>query len=984
MNDQPSGIPDKLRLKFPQLRAVKSPPPLIRINGIGLGMYGRRDADPETGTYIKTHCFCFVFIPILAIGAYRVADAERGWYFIGKERLSSFAKSCNFGVLCLSLLLAGVLAESSYKSSPEYQAKAQLAHAQKALKAGQALPAANLFREVALGSTTQAEAARRGLRECFEECFTNNSPERVEAGFRVLAGLPQRLNSPEPIVPAAYQRGMTLVDKFRATNPDGAVGLFRQVAVLGGPTNTSLKDMEIELLKAAIAAIPDNTNRIVELALIYEDQKRLDLSYELLLPCRTKLGATEGARILGQHLLEQNQNEEAYLLLYPYVQARLEKLRALEQNYTNTMGTLYQRCISELKAGRGDRSFYDAYEKAPKAEQAALVEGYVRKRMENDPAFQKAVSDLTSANRIVHVALDLGMVQLNRAQSLADPVARKTELEAAEKTFLAIQGMAGDTDEYRLFLGQVYYWLGRAKEGGELFDQLLAAHSRAYPILMRLAVTLREVGEESQARALVEEGYRAAKSDKEKFAAAGLRSRLHTGLDDEIAWLDKQDPTSPETQIDLNTAHGRKALRDGNRELAAQNLRKAVGGYEHLPQTAVVLNNCGLVYLDLYSATGNIADHDRGLAMIEQALSLEPGDSVLLINIAHLFIMRAYMDVVGDALHFSALKAAPGQSMLGHLYKDEAGRTAIMDRFRQNEHTKKGVAYLDKALLLAPKNAGLYALSLQLHDMLRDAAQLQKLSERIRIASPDLAPITRDTLETYAVAKDQERLERLQNEVRRYEGLLNSPEVKDHPLTLEYAEVALDGFEQIGGQAGAAIDSQKVLERAVTTYQRLPTSAGLASLIAAHFYRAHDELKQQNPAYAALAKSTFRALSPRELFALLLDRNDALAQLIRQNSNFRKGLDLLKQEGQIFPSYRQPEEWALFRTIDADEAARVASQLKNATVDRLTDDLFFQLNPLAGTIVLRQYWTAKLNGKPEDAAAFYRQALSAGVPLPPL
>ena len=89
-----------------------------------------------------------------------------------------------------------------------------------------------------------------------------------------------------------------------------------------------------------------------------------------------------------------------------------------------------------------------------------------------------------------------------------DPAARKAELEAAEKTFLAIRGMAGDTDEYRLFLGQVYYWLGRLEEGRALFEELLAANERSYGTLMAVSSTLREVGEDSLARQFTEEDLR--------------------------------------------------------------------------------------------------------------------------------------------------------------------------------------------------------------------------------------------------------------------------------------------------------------------------------------------------------------------------------------------------------------------------------------------------------------------------------------------
>src|SRR5262249_40952449 len=160
-------------------------------------------------------------------------------------------------------------------------------------------------------------------------------------------------------------------------------------------------------------------------------------------------------------------------------------------------------------------------------------------------------------------------------------------------------------------------------------------------------------------------------------------SRLQTGMDDQIAWLEKSDPASPTIQIELNSARGEKALRDGNRELAAQFLRKAIDGYQNIPQNSATLNNCGLVYLNLFLATGTIADHNQGLALLEQAIALSPGATLLLINITHLLITRAYMDVVGDAIHFTALKESPDYAMLNHLYNDDKQREALIQQLRQ-------------------------------------------------------------------------------------------------------------------------------------------------------------------------------------------------------------------------------------------------------------------------------------------------------------
>ena len=69
---------ETFRQKFPGLRPVGGPPPLFGINGCGLRIYGRRDFDGETGTYVATYFATLLFVPIVALGAYRVADAPGG------------------------------------------------------------------------------------------------------------------------------------------------------------------------------------------------------------------------------------------------------------------------------------------------------------------------------------------------------------------------------------------------------------------------------------------------------------------------------------------------------------------------------------------------------------------------------------------------------------------------------------------------------------------------------------------------------------------------------------------------------------------------------------------------------------------------------------------------------------------------------------------------------------------------------------------
>src|SRR5947209_14074098 len=73
-------------------------PGLGTLNGVGAGLYGSRNAAPD-GTYVATHCFCILFIPLIPFSSYLVRREGRGWRFYGKVPLSNFARRARVAVL---------------------------------------------------------------------------------------------------------------------------------------------------------------------------------------------------------------------------------------------------------------------------------------------------------------------------------------------------------------------------------------------------------------------------------------------------------------------------------------------------------------------------------------------------------------------------------------------------------------------------------------------------------------------------------------------------------------------------------------------------------------------------------------------------------------------------------------------------------------------------------------------------------------------
>ena len=115
---------------------LTSAPTLFTLNGIGMRLYGRRD-EREDGSYVATHCICFVFVPVLPFAAYRVVDArDRGYLFLRKVPLGPIARLW----LALGLVAAfgsvGYGAIQSRLNSPEHKARVALEQAQTSEKAG--------------------------------------------------------------------------------------------------------------------------------------------------------------------------------------------------------------------------------------------------------------------------------------------------------------------------------------------------------------------------------------------------------------------------------------------------------------------------------------------------------------------------------------------------------------------------------------------------------------------------------------------------------------------------------------------------------------------------------------------------------------------------------------------------------------------------------------------------------------------------------
>lgn len=53
---------------------------MFRFNGIGTTIYGKREINPEDGSYLVTKWFTLLYFPIIPLGSYRVIKEKQNFF----------------------------------------------------------------------------------------------------------------------------------------------------------------------------------------------------------------------------------------------------------------------------------------------------------------------------------------------------------------------------------------------------------------------------------------------------------------------------------------------------------------------------------------------------------------------------------------------------------------------------------------------------------------------------------------------------------------------------------------------------------------------------------------------------------------------------------------------------------------------------------------------------------------------------------------
>lgn len=959
---------------FPNMTPISSAPSVWSIFGCGLMAYGQREHDAESGTCVKTRFFTIPFIPIFAIDAYRVAPATEDW-FIGQVPLSNLARAWNVLVV-LAMLLSGVGVWYHYHSkNADVIANRTLTEGDELAEHGLVGAAAKKYLEVAGKRGTPAHfSALEKLSQLFRRPLDDVDPGELLQAIAIGVDLHELYKRPDNLFEVGLAQAKLRAERDSLTS----WRILNQIDPIAAHGDKRIAEIKKPILEKIGELYPDNLEALSDLAFINESGRRYDECEKLLMPKRDQLGHLEGARILGQILINKGDLTLGTIILEGYTDDRLKKLNALDEVYNRVSNA----AIRELQTGKAPGFDYERHRalQNDRRAQNEMFKEYLDGHLFRDAQFQQLKDIRRTQGRIVAAGLDLGTAQIRLAKLMDDPERRRAGLQKAELTLLGTLPSASNPDNRRLHLARVYYWLGKEEEGKKLFDEALKNAKNPGQVAYTVANILREVGAVVEARKLCEDFYE-KEIGGEKTNLARTRALMSLDLDDRLLWLDRIFPPDLMDKTFIAMAKGDKAHEENRNDDAVAHYREALKLYGEMSEDYAQLNNSALVHFAISRITGDTNDIERGLGNLEKAYAIKPGDSIVVRNMSTRTKAKALREVIGAQINLNLLKTDASMELVSFLYNDQAKKNQFREAIRGHAGMAASRKHYERLLVVSPRDAHNYSVLANHFYFMNDHDALKQLRDAVAKANVEHADALRHFKDVVDRVKQDKRVKELEHAVdydqKRVE---EARRVGGATLAFALANLVRDKISlQILNQP---VNVDELVAWAEEAHKLAPSRGSRNVLVDAFLARAHQALMKTDPAYDAMARKHHHWLGIRHLIAIALGQEGKTRDAVQAHADVVRVQELLKETTEAFPEEFGEWIWAMVRHSDSTWASARAKQWQdNALVQTFRSVAQYVSAPTANELY-RQYWTFRMQGHDEEADAILRKLADQDYPRP--
>lgn len=612
--------------------------------------------------------------------------------------------------------------------------------------------------------------------------------ERLAAPMAIIDSLGE---SPSLWIEAetSISRWIAAAKSHPALNADARRIEERLAAARTGHAATArlVENADEKQLAKALAASPADQELAVALAM----QQRERGESKAALATLTAIGPLGRMTTTAQQLLAACQGDlgdlaKADAVLATLVAQRLPAYQAAQREYGNAIQGIRERLMREIDQGKVPAELDSAMQAASESDRPGVFHSWIVQQIDADPKLLALKTDLERQVSVIPASLGLGTIRLRRANA-ATGEERRALLASAERVFLSIRQAAEGDPSFHLGLGQVFHRLGRVADGDAELERLVAKNE---PVLMlQVSRVYRELGMVPRARQVAEAVYRARDAkDEERKAAALTLAHLALDLDEEQAWLEKSDASSPMVKDMLLEVQSRRHLRDGRYGEADRGFAKVAAYREreakHDPTAA---NNAATALGARYAATGDAAHLKSSATLLDAAVRVVPDNALLLDNAAEIHWQIGVLRVLDGWIQTRQIVLEDGDEILGSLLEGPL-RERVVEALQRDPSIRRARQLGEQEQVLAPQKQQAYRRQLLWLAWNRDESGLRELEKRLAAMPPfDSGDVADQRRKIEAGSKDEQHAKSIGQWVSRTQEMVKRAEKSGHGPTLAAA-----------------------------------------------------------------------------------------------------------------------------------------------------------------------------------------------------
>ncbi len=427
---------------------------------------------------------------------------------------------------------------------------------------------------------------------------------------------------------------------------------------------------------------------------------------------------------------------------------------------------------------------------------------------------------------------------------------------------------------------------------------------------------------------------------------------------------------------------GDKAFSQNKKEEGLNYYQKAIDIYKTIPENSTALNNIALIYMSKYDLGRKESDYDHALNNMDKAVELAPSNSIILSNASNYHAVKAYRDILSHYLNLDVLELSANLDLFSYLYIDQKGKQLFIEKLMQHASDKKSLNYLNKALILSPKNMTHINTLYHKTSFLALNSELKKISEHILKTEIDLNDSEVETQKYRRGEYDKKNIEYYNTQLERMNTLLKkinkdkSP--KEHAIIQSYIIRINIELSRYNGD----LNVHEMLQEAEKSHALLKSSETRGIYEGALVNKILLMFKQQNEQSNTFFEKYHRIYSSNVLLSLILKTHPDFKKQFLATPEKRLLENLIVQSQKDFPDHPSSLDWFLLKQLDSEYTDYIMKSLQKNNTRKYNHIVYTHLSTNQEINFIYQYIQELIDEKPGNIKKLISEAKEKELVIP--